>query len=277
MVAASKSHGTPAAPASLLSTPREVPVTVGKGPGKGPAKGRAKRPVKGPGKSPGKGPAKGPGIVVASPPAVTEAQRAVLYAIRRRGEITVEQLAESLGMTVSGVRQHLATLTDAGLVASADAPRPAGRKGRPEKTHHVTAAADPLFPKAYGELTNQLLGYLPDDALASVFAHRRDDRIAAARTRMERHRGFAGRVRELATILDEDGYLASFEQVTRDTFLVTEHNCAILTVASEHPHACASEIEFIRAALPDADVERLTHMVSGGHSCSYEIRRRTAR
>lgn len=214
------------------------------------------------------------GSSLASPPAVTEAQRAVLYAIRRRGEVTVEQLAEGLGMTVSGVRQHLATLTDAGLVASADAPRRPGQKGRPEKTHHLTAAAEPLFPKAYGELTNQLLGYLPDDALASVFAHRRDDRIEAARSRMAGRRGFAGRVRELATILDEDGYLASFEQVTRDTFLVTEHNCAILAVASKHPHACSSEIEFIRATLPDADVERVTHMVSGGHSCSYEIRRR---
>ena len=210
----------------------------------------------------------------ASPPAVTEAQRAVLYAIRRRGEVTVDQLAEGLGMTVSGVRQHLATLAAAGLVASAAAPRRAGQKGRPEKTHHLTAASEPLFPKAYGELTNQLLGYLSDDALASVFAQRRDDRIAAARSRTAGLRGFAGRVRELAAILDEDGYLASFEQVTRDSFLVTEHNCAILSVASKHPHACSSEIEFIRAALPEADVERVTHMVSGGHSCSYEIRRR---
>jgi DeoR family suf operon transcriptional repressor len=209
-----------------------------------------------------------------APPAVSEAQRAVLYAIRRRGEVTVEQLAEVLGMTVSGVRQHLATLTDDGLIASTELPRRPGQKGRLERTHHVTAAADPLFPKAYGELTNQLLGYLPPEALASVFAQRRDDRIGSARARLAVHRSFAGRVRELATILDEDGYLASFEQVTRDQFLVTEHNCAILAVASKHPHACSSEIEFIRAALPEAEIERVTHMVSGGHSCSYEIRRR---
>ncbi len=208
------------------------------------------------------------------PPAVSEAQRAVLYAIRRRGEVTVDQLADVLGMTVSGVRQHLAALTDDGLVASTEVPRRPGQKGRLERTHHLTAAADPLFPKAYGELTNQLLGYLPPDALASVFAQRRDDRIAAAQQRLGAHRSFAGRVRELATILDEDGYLASFEQVNRDLFLVTEHNCAILAVASKHPHACSSEIEFIRAALPEADVERVTHMVSGAHSCSYEIRRR---
>lgn len=209
-----------------------------------------------------------------TPPATSEAQRAVLYALRRRGESTVEDLAEALGMSVSGARQHIAALTEDGLVASAATHRRPGQRGRTERTHHVTAAAESMFPKAYGELTNQLLGYLPPDAVEAAFEHRRDDRIAAARTRLARRRSFSGRVEELATILDEDGYLASFAPDGRDRFLVTEHNCAILAVAREHPHACSSEIEFIRAALPDAQVERTTHMVAGAHSCTYEITRR---
>ncbi len=213
--------------------------------------------------------------VTPTPPhAVTEAQRSVLYALRRRGEATAEQLAEALGMTVSGVRQHLAALTEDGLVASAPIVRQPGQRGRVGQTHHVTVAAEPLFPKAYGELTNQLLGYLAPDAIEDMFGRRRDDRIAAARGRISSRRSFAARVEELARILDEDGYLASFEPAGRDRYLVTEHNCAILSVAREHPHACSSEIEFIRAALTDADVERTTHMVAGAHSCTYEITRR---
>lgn len=215
-----------------------------------------------------------PRPALAPPPPVSEAQRTVLYALRRRGEATTEQLAETLGLTVSAVRQHLAALTELGLVVATDAPREPGRRGRPSRRHHLTAAADPLFPTAYGELTNQLLGYLDDAAVTRVFLRRRDDRIASGRARLATTRGFAGRVRELATILDEDGYLASFEQVDRDRFLVTEHNCAILSVARAHPHACSSEIDFIRAVLPDAEVERTTHMVAGAHSCTYEIRRR---
>lgn len=206
------------------------------------------------------------------PTPITEAQRTVLYALRRRGEATAEQLAEKLGMTVSGVRQHLATLIDRGLVDSADRPRTPGRRGRTEQIHHLTDRAEPLFPKAYGELTNQILGYLEPEAVAELFAQRRNDRIAAAECRLSGKADFAGRVEELATILDEDGYLASFEADGTGGFLVTEHNCAILTVARDHSHACSSEIEFIRAALPDATVERLTHMVAGAHSCSYAIR-----
>lgn len=207
------------------------------------------------------------------PRSVSEAQRAVLYAIRRRGEATIEQLAGALDMTVSGARQHVATLVDEGLVASSEAPRRPGQRGRSERTHHLTPAADPLFPKAYGELTNQLLGYLRPEAVEVVFGQRRDDRTAAAATRLAAQPSFSARVEELAAILDEDGYLASFESTGGDRYLVTEHNCAIFAVARQHPHACSSEIEFIRAALPDATVERITHMVAGAHSCTYEIRK----
>ncbi|MFN8052208.1 MAG: MarR family transcriptional regulator [Acidimicrobiales bacterium] len=212
---------------------------------------------------------------VPAPEPFTDAQRSVLYAIRRRGEATAEQLAGALGITLSGVRQHLAALVDAGLVASSSAPRVDGRRGPSGNVHRLTERAESLFPKAYGELTNQILGYLEPEAVTQVFVRRRDDRIAAGRARVAKRRGFAARVRELAAILDEDGYLADVQQIDRDRFRVTEHNCAILSVAREHPHACSSEIEFIRAVLPDASVERTTHMMAGDHSCSYEITRGT--
>ncbi len=213
-------------------------------------------------------------VSVDTPAPISEAQRAVLYALRRRGEATTEQLAGALGMSVSGARQHLAGLEAEGLVSSSAAPRTPARRGRPQRLHRVTARAEPLFPKAYGELTNQLLGYLAPENVAAAFEHRRDERIAAAAARLTGKKTFAARVKELAVILDEDGYLASFERVGKDHFLVVEHNCAVLAVAQQHPHACSSEIEFIRAALPEAVVERTTHIVAGAHACTYEITKR---
>ncbi len=213
-------------------------------------------------------------VTVDVPSPISEAQRAVLYALRRRGEATTEQLAEVLGMSVSGARQHIAALEADGLVSSSTSAREPARRGRPQRLHRLTARAEPLFPKAYGELTNQLLGYMPPESVEAAFAQRRDERIASAKRRLARKPSFAARVKELAAILDEDGYLASFERVGRDTFHVVEHNCAVLAVAQQHPHACSSEIEFIRAALPDATVERTTHIVAGAHACTYEIKAR---
>jgi DeoR family suf operon transcriptional repressor len=78
-------------------------------------------------------------------------------------------------------------------------------------------------------------------------------------------------VAELARILDEDGYLAEFEALDDGTFRVTEHNCAVLDVAERFGKACSSEISFLREALPDARIERVSHMIAGAHSCGYAI------
>jgi predicted ArsR family transcriptional regulator len=91
-------------------------------------------------------------------PTLPEGRRAVLYAVRRRGQATVEDVATQLDMTVSGARQHLAALVDDGLAEAVELPRPPGTRGRPQLAYSATQAADALFPKAYGELTNELLG-----------------------------------------------------------------------------------------------------------------------
>ena len=46
----------------------------------------------------------------------------------------------------------------------------------------------------------------------------------------------------------------------------------IRAVALRYGQACTSEIDFIRAVLPEATVERILHMVAGAPRCAYEIR-----
>ena len=77
---------------------------------------------------------------------------------------------------------------------------------------------------------------------------------------------------ELAHILDEDGYLADFQAQPDGSYLITEHNCAILGVARRYGQACSSEIGFLREALPEASIERIQHMIAGAHSCAYEVK-----
>src|SRR3954462_8761168 len=93
-------------------------------------------------------------------PTLPAGRREVLYAVRRRGEATAEQVAEQLAMTASGARQHLTALGDAGLVETEELPDDTPRRGRRTLVYSSTAAADGYFPKAYGELTNELLGYV---------------------------------------------------------------------------------------------------------------------
>jgi DeoR family suf operon transcriptional repressor len=133
--------------------------------------------------------------------------------------------------------------------------------------------AENLFPKRYGDLTTELLGYMggpTSDRVDDLFEQRRQRRLDDARPRL------AGltldeQVHELARILDEDGYLADVEPWDNG-WRIVEHNCAILSVASGFRQACRSEIAFIGDALPDTEVTRVSHILDGAHVCAYEIR-----
>jgi predicted ArsR family transcriptional regulator len=204
----------------------------------------------------------------------TTSRDGILQALKRRGEARAEELAEALGVTVSAVRQQLQALAADGLVAH-DVRRTG--PGRPKHVFHLTPAAEHLFPKTYGDLTNELLGHLEEEdpeLLQRVFERRRVRRVADAKARLEPLATLDARVEELARILDEDGYLATVEPVAGDpdAWRVVEHNCAILEVALRYGTACGTELEFLREVLPDADVRRTEHLVAGARRCAYEVR-----
>jgi DeoR family suf operon transcriptional repressor len=202
-----------------------------------------------------------------------ETRRAILDFLKRHGEARAEAIAAAATITVSGARQHLVALERDGLLAHRemrDGP------GRPKHLYNLTPAGDALFPRTYAELTNELLQYVEHEdpsLLARIFDKRGRRRLDQARARMA-GLPFNDQVRVVAEILDEDGYLADFEQRDDGTYVITEHNCAVLSVARRYNHACSSEIAFLQAALPTADVTRVAHQLVAGHVCAYEVRPR---
>jgi DeoR family suf operon transcriptional repressor len=198
------------------------------------------------------------------------ARQAILMALKRQGPARAEELAAALGITSSAVRQQLTGLVGEGLVAYEQV---RGGPGRPKHVYRLTPAAETQFPKTYGELATEMLEYVADADPALVqhlFERRRERRIEGAKQRLS-GLPFDDRVAELARILDDDGYLAAVEPMNDGRWRIVEHNCAILEVAQRYDHACSSEIEFIRAVLPEADVERVKHMLAGAHVCAYEV------
>jgi DeoR family suf operon transcriptional repressor len=203
-------------------------------------------------------------------------RRRILEELKKRGDARAEELADAVAVTPSAMRQHLSGLLGDGLVAFEER---RGGPGRPKHVYHLTDEADVLFPKFYPELTNELLDYVADDApelVDRIFDRRRQRRVADARHRMA-GLDLPGRVAELTRILDEDGYLAEWTAMDDGSYRIVEHNCAILHVAARYGLACTSELDFIRAVLPGATVERVTHIVSGARHCAYAVTPRAAR
>jgi DeoR family transcriptional regulator, suf operon transcriptional repressor len=203
--------------------------------------------------------------------AVPTTRRAILVALKRRGTRRTQDLAAELGLTVAAVRQQLGRLESDGLVTHH--PEADGR-GRPTHVFELTPLADGLFPKRYGDLTTELLSYLggsDSPQVDELFEQRRLRRLHDAQPRLD-SRTLEEKVDELTAILDEDGYLADVERLDDGGWRITEHNCAILSVAHGFRQACSSELSFIQEALPGAEVRRVAHLMDGAHVCAYEIR-----
>ena len=205
--------------------------------------------------------------------APTPVRRALLAAVKRLGEADAGELAAAAGVTPAAVRQHLSALLDDGYVVRRE--ERSGR-GRPRHRYSLTRQGHELFPAGYAVLANDLLAHLGDidgDLVQAVFERRGQQRVARAQVRLE-GLPLADRVAELARILDEDGYIAEAIPLDDGGWGIVEHHCAIFDVAARYGTACATELDFLREVLPDADVRRVTHILSGDTRCGYEVRAR---
>ena len=202
---------------------------------------------------------------------VSHAQRQILIAVKRLGEASADDVAETLGITPSAVRQHLATLRTGGFVVSRNA---RGRPGRPTDLYHSTELGDSLFAgRGSSDFSVELLGLLEDEdpqLITRVFDSRRRRRVEQCRAKIT-GKPFDEAVVGLAAVLDTEGYMARLDKLPGG-FLLTLHSCPIWSVASHYGQACATELDFMRELLPDALVNRVIHKVAGAYLCSYEIR-----
>jgi DeoR family suf operon transcriptional repressor len=198
-------------------------------------------------------------------------QRHVLEVLKRHGEVTPDELAVALKISSSAVRQHLAALRTAGLVVSR---KDHGHAGRPAERYRATTLAEPLFANTDHRLPIELLEYMEaeePELIGRVFDRRRRQMVDDTENRLA-GRTVDEQVAILTELLDEQGYLADFEAVTAGHFRINLHNCAIWAVANRYPQACAAELDYLRALIPEASVQRVTHKTNGAHTCAYDIR-----
>jgi predicted ArsR family transcriptional regulator len=85
-----------------------------------------------------------------------ESTRGQVVLLLRRGERTVEELAQALGLTDNAVRSHLAALERDGLVRQDGVRRGTG-VGKPATIYELHPDADPLLSRAYPPVLKTML------------------------------------------------------------------------------------------------------------------------
>lgn len=204
----------------------------------------------------------------------TEAKRAVLDLLKRRGPSDAKDLAAALGVTAMAVRQHLYALEDEGLVAFANAAGD-GNRGRPSKLWRAEAAADALFADTHADLSVELIADIRqvfgERGLDKLIARRTEQQIAAYRAALKSATTLRERVKRLARLRSDAGYMA--EAVSDgDGFLLIENHCPICRAAAACTGLCRQELEVFRAVLgPGAVIKRTDHILAGARRCAYSI------
>ena len=207
-------------------------------------------------------------------------RRELLLRLRLDGPSSPDQLAGRIGASRTGVLQQLRALEAANLVTRQTVRHGVGR---PRHLYDVTPDAQDLFPSNYDALAAGLLAAIEavggNDLLDQVFAARRrqlGDRVREQMAdRVDRDAPLLDRVRELAVIQADQGYLADAVLGADGTIRLREHNCAIFHIAAGSPAACQAELELFTEIL-GAQVVRETHIASGDRCCSYRIAERPA-
>ena len=166
----------------------------------------------------------------------------------------------------------MSDLQDRGLVESMEIRKGVGR---PTMQYSLTDTGKTAFPKSYGEIATHALDYLEKkmgkDAVESVLRERQKELFEKYSIRMKDMK-FNEKVKELARIRDEEGYIAeSKKDRKRNSHTLLEYNCPIIMIAEKHWEACSIETELFENVL-DAKVE-VTHRAAKGDSiCKFLIK-----
>jgi predicted ArsR family transcriptional regulator len=200
----------------------------------------------------------------------------ILEYLQRHGRGTVKELGSLLGLTSTGIRQHLTVLERDGLV---EAREERGRVGRPTLVYSITGKADSLFPKTY----DLLAGVLLEEIRASEGNDKLQKLLKQVARRLalpyeERMRGkdLAHRVKETAAVLEEQGCMADWGQDENGAFFIDEYSCPFPKIAETDRAVCALHVEFV-GILSGGDARLTRSLLRGERACTYRVRPGTVR
>lgn len=198
-----------------------------------------------------------------------DSQRELLLEVKRRGEATLGELAPAFDLATETLREHLNALTARGLI------RRVGRRrdgpGRPAIVYALSEPGEALFPQREGELLRELAEHLSESGREDVLEEFFERRIARRRDEAEsRLEGLEGeeRVREIARILSEEGFMAEVESDGDGGVRLRLCHCPLKEMVAVSSLPCRAEIGYIEELL-GRSLERSEYMPDGDHSCTY--------
>jgi predicted ArsR family transcriptional regulator len=137
----------------------------------------------------------------------------ILQLLKTQGALSAKTLANELGLTTMGIRQHVLALEESGDVSYKDEK---AIRGRPTRFWSLTEKSNNHFANRHDELTVQLIdsviAVFGDDGLDKLIENREEASMRSYRLALADRYGVEEKLTMLAKLRSDEGYMASMVQ-----------------------------------------------------------------
>lgn len=193
----------------------------------------------------------------------------ILQTLLRKPKITINEIAEAVGINAISVRHHLSNLEKEGLIAAEEERHGVGR---PRLVYSLTEDGMERFPTKYLRLTTRLLAQmketLPGPAVAKLFSQVAEE---MANEYAEQMKGMSmeARLDFVKDMLAQEGFTVEWEKSGKE-YRIHEISCPYYQIGVAHPEVCTVDQTLISKmlALP---VNKVQCILNGGAHCTYVV------
>lgn len=195
-----------------------------------------------------------------------------IWILKTKGPQPLTILAKEMNVTTEGARFQLLKLAGDGLVSSITESK--GR-GRPQQIWSLTPLGNSRFPDTHAELTVKLIQktreILGEEALQAIIDANTQEGKIKYNNAVTGINDLEGKIKTLAQIRDQEGYMASYIK-DGEGFLLIENHCPICAAATICQGFCKSELETFQSVLGNnVKIHRIDHILAGAQRCAYRI------
>lgn len=195
----------------------------------------------------------------------------VLKTLLTEQRVTINELAEIVGINPISIRHHIARLEADGLVSSEEVRHGVGR---PRRVYFLTETGLERFPTRYVRLALRLLDQLketvPPSIVKKLFTQMGKDIASELGSQADiRKLSIEERLNKMIAFLEREGFNMNWER-QGNQYIIREVNCPYLHIGQSHPEVCTIDQTLISTAL-DIPVQQVKCILNGDTICTYII------
>ena len=193
----------------------------------------------------------------------------ILQTLLRKPKITINEIAEAVGINAISVRHHLSNLEKEGLITAEEERHGVGR---PRLMYSLTEDGMERFPTKYLRLTTRLLAQMKDSmpgpVVAQLFSQIAED-MASEYSSQVQGMSMEERLEFVKEMLAQEGFTVEWEKKGTD-YQIHEISCPYYQIGVKHPEVCTVDQTLISKmlALPASKVQCI---LDGAAYCTYVV------